>query len=68
MSTKQTLILTDDDEHWYSDCSEALSESEDAITIEFNKKNIRIDVNDDNCIILTIINPNCELYKLIMAI
>lgn len=67
MSSKSTIILTDDNEHWYSDCSEVLQRQnfKDAITLEFNKKNIRIDLNDSDSLVITIINPNCELYDLL---
>lgn len=47
MSNKSTILLTSDEEHWYTDSSEPLSKGKDAITLEFSKKNIRIDINDD---------------------
>jgi len=65
MSTKSTIMLNRENEHWFSDCSEPLNDSCNAITLEFNKSNIRIDCNDDDSLIITIINPECELYKLI---
>lgn len=67
MSTKSSIILTNDNEHWYSDCSERLDYDlhKDAIVLEFSKKNIRIDSNDDYDLTITIINPDCEIYKLL---
>ena len=64
MSTKSTIFLTWEDEHWFEDCAEPLNDSCNAITLDFNKANIRIDCNDDNSLIITIINPDCELYHL----
>jgi len=72
MSTKSTIILTDDyNEHWYNDCSEPLTtepDYKDAITLEFAKENIRVDCNDDYSLVITITNPNCELYNLLSKI
>lgn len=70
MSTKSTILLTRDNEHWYHDCSESLSDDpySDAIVLEFSKDNIRIDVNDYNFLILTIINPDCDIYGIIETI
>lgn len=67
MSSKSTIILTSDNEHWYSDCNERLSESKDAITLEFSKKNIRIDMNDVEDLVITITNPDCEIYDLVKS-
>lgn len=47
MSTKSTIIFTQEGEHWFFDCSERLTDKKDAITLEFSKKNVRIDVNDE---------------------
>jgi len=69
MSTKSTILLTDDaNEHWYSDCSEPLSglndnSRKDVITLEFSKKNIRIDLNDSEDLVVSITNPDSEIYK-----
>jgi hypothetical protein len=69
MSSISTIILTNDNEHWFNDCSEPLTKlgekHKDAITLEFSKKNIRIDLNDDDDLVITIINPNCEIYDII---
>jgi len=72
MSTKSTIFLSNDyDEHWYNEHSEPLQGwpiYKDAITLEFSKANIRVDENDDDSLIITITNPNCELYNLIKNI
>ncbi len=65
MSLKSTIILTSDNEHWYEDCSEPLTDNKSAITLEFDKKNIRIDLNTNDDLVITITNPNCEIYNLI---
>ena len=67
MSTKTSILLTNDHEHWYHDCSEMLSNEpyRDAIVLEFDKKNIRIDVNDEDDLIITLINPDSKIYKII---
>jgi len=69
MSTKSTIILTSHNEHWFEDCSEPLETKDgsrkDAITLEFDKGNIRIDCNDKYDLIITIINPDCEIYDII---
>lgn len=66
MSTKSTIILTNDNEHWYSDCSEPLAENpyRDIITLEFSKRNVRIELNDDEDIVISLVNPDSEIYKL----
>lgn len=70
MSTKSTILYTNDaNEHWYNDCSEPLTplNSEgykDAITLEFSKQNIRVDMNDEDGLAITITNPDSELYKI----
>lgn len=70
MSSKSTILLTDDNEHWYNDCSEPLTGNnekpyKDVITLEFSKKNIRIDLNDDEDLAISIVNPNCEIYDVL---
>ena len=69
MSSRNTIFLTNDNEHAFFDCSEPLGETQestynDALTIEFSKQNIRIDLNDEDDLIITIINPNSEIYKI----
>lgn len=72
MSTKSTIILTEDNEHWYNDCSEPLTKLtkigepyKDVITIEFDKNNIRVDLDDEDSLVISITNPNCDLYNII---
>lgn len=68
MSTKSSIILTSQNEHWYMDSSEPLEdqngERKDAITLEFSKENIRIDTNDNEDLIITITNPDSQIYEL----
>lgn len=68
MSTKSTIFLTGMGEHCYEDCSKPLEKSNgevvNAITIEFDKKNIRIDENDEWDLIITITNPDSEVYQI----
>lgn len=67
MSTKASIILTKDNEHWYTDCEEPISYKPylEAITLEFSKKNVRVDINDDEDLVITVTNPNSEIYKLL---
>jgi hypothetical protein len=67
MSTKSSIILTNDNEHWYTDCSEPLAKNPymDAITLEFSKRNVRVDLNDKEDIVITVTNPDCEIYKVL---
>jgi hypothetical protein len=69
MSTKNTILLTNDNEHWYSDCLEPLTVDADrhVITLEFSKRNIRIDLNDDEDLVISIVNP-CEIYDVLSKI
>ena len=69
MSTKSTILLTDNNEHWYNDCSEPLTTLDegsykDAITLEFSKQNIRVDMDDEDAIAITITNPDSEIYAI----
>src|SRR5690606_19488723 len=70
MSSRSTILLTRDGEHWYNDCSEPLTGIDEkpyknVITLEFSKKNIRIDLNDNEDLVISIINPNCEIYDVL---
>ena len=65
MSSKCTILLTNDNEHWYSDCNEHLAPGKDVITIEFSKSNIRVDLNDNEDLVISIVNPDCEMYNII---
>lgn len=67
MSSKSSILLTKDNEHWYSDSSERLEKLDgtivDAITLEFSKENIRIDINDQEDLVFTLVNPNAEVFE-----
>ena len=67
MSTKATIFLTNDDEHCYEEVSESHYKDGrfmgNTIVLEMSKKNINILVNDDDCLIIELINPESELYK-----
>lgn len=67
MSSKSTIILTEDNEHWYNDGSEPLADNpyRDAITLEFSKRNVRLDLNDSEDIVITVTNPDSEIYKIL---
>ena len=56
MSTKSTVILTEDNEHIYHECQD------DSYVMEFSKKNIDIDINDDEELVISI-NPGSDLYQ-----
>lgn len=70
MSTKSTILYTNDaNEHWFNDCGEPLTSLKDdsykdAITLEFSKQNIRVDMDDKDSLAITITNPDSELYKI----
>ena len=70
MSTKSTIFLTNDaNEHCYFDCagqhiSRKTGQVHDEITIEFSKKNIIVEGDDDEDLIITITNVDSELYKI----
>lgn len=69
MSTRSTIIHTKEQEHWFFDSSEVLNKPTDprknAISIEFSKKNVRIDsVEGEESVCLTITNCESEIYKL----
>lgn len=65
MSTKTTLILTDDNEHWYVDCngrSYENTDTEDCLVLEFDSRH-RVEENKDGTRI--IIESDTPLYKMI---
>lgn len=69
MSTKSSLFLTKDDEHCYEETSEQKTDANGKfigcnIYLEMDKKNIEIDTDCDEYIILKII-PGSELYSLV---
>lgn len=67
MSTKSTIILTQDDEHFYEDCSEYLEtksgETKQGIVLEFSKSNIEILMNDSDDLIIMLNNADSEIFK-----
>jgi hypothetical protein len=65
MSGKKTILHTSDNEHWYKDSFEPIRDDKHIITIEFSKKNIRIDLNDEEDLVISITNPDCEIYDII---
>ena len=70
MSTKSTIFLTKDDEHFYSDCSHPISSKNgeylgDVLILEMSKKNINILVNDNEDLIIEIFNAESELYEIL---
>jgi len=56
MSSKSSIFLTKDNEHWYHDCMD------DSITIEIDKSNIQSDYSDDKDLIIEI-KPDCDLWN-----
>ena len=58
MSTKSTILLTDDNEHWYFDCSGV----PDDIILEFNKDSIEVLMDDSDELIISI-KTGTNLYK-----
>ena len=68
MSTKNSLFLTQDNEHCYSDCSEPTFKDGkwvgDNIILEMDKRNIEIIANNRHDLIIRIF-PCSELYKMV---
>ena len=69
MSSKDTIFLTNDyNEEAYFDSNESTKSKEglqkEAISIEFDKGNIRIDENSESYLCITITNVDSELYKI----
>lgn len=71
MSTKSTIFLTNDNEHCYDDCSQPHKDKDgnwnNTITVEFDKKNIRVIANDQSDLIIEI-DPGSELYEIFNSI
>ena len=59
MSTKCSLFLTEDNEHWYHDVMD------DSFTIEIDKKNLQDDFSDSDDIILEI-KEGSQLHECLM--
>jgi hypothetical protein len=68
MSTKNSIFLTNDNEHCYTDCNQPHFKNGkfigDTITLEMDKKNIKIICNTKEDLIIEV-NPGSELYELI---
>ena len=58
MSTKASIFLTEDNEHWYHDYID------DCVTIEMSKDNIQEDYSDE-CDIVLEIKPGSEIYRIL---
>ncbi len=71
MSTKASIFLTQDNEHWYEETNKPHYNKEKflgyTIFIEMDKKNIIIDTDDDTDLVIQI-KPGSELYDLIKSI
>ena len=74
MSSKGTLFLTKDNEHFYDECNEPHYTRKPytadnfigyTVYLEMSKKNINIEVNDETDLIISI-KPGSELYDLLM--
>lgn len=70
MSTKSSILLSSDDEHWYYDIIRPSIENPDknVIILEFNKKNIEVDENNEKSLVISITNSNCDIYKVISTL
>lgn len=70
MSSRSSYFLTcDRNEHAYSDCFEPVEDVNgqyvgDAITLEFSKSNIRIELSDEQYMVLTL-NVDSDLFRTI---
>ena len=67
MSTKSTIILTDsNNEHIFFDSQSVFSTKNEKyaeeISFEFSKKNIRIDINDNEDLCFSL-DKNSEIYR-----
>lgn len=72
MSSKNTIALTQDNEHIYSDCNEPRFDKggnyiDDDIIIEFDKKNIDILIDDDENLIIQL-KAGTQIHTLIKHI
>lgn len=68
MSTKVTLLLTTDNEHWYEETNSRYYEetkTESAIVLEFDEKH-KVEVDSDGTRL--IIESGTELYKAIRKV
>lgn len=66
MSTKSTIILSDDNEHWYDDCSQSRYKEGkfigNDITLEIDKSNI-VEKDEDCETLYIVIKGDCDLAK-----
>lgn len=69
MSSKATIFLTNDNEHFYEECNDPHYVDDKYIgftlVLEMSKKNIEILVDDNEDLIVEI-KPGCELHKFLM--
>jgi hypothetical protein len=69
MSSKNTLFLTEDNEHSFLDCSQPNYENKkfigDTLVLEMSKENIEILANDSDDLIIEI-KAGSELYNLML--
>lgn len=61
MSSKISIFLTEDNEHWYRDCDD------NTFVLEFSKNNISILLNDGDDLVIGI-KPGTELYSYLKKI
>jgi hypothetical protein len=63
---EKSILLTSDDEHWYTDIIEPLPSkyNKNAMTLQFSKKNVEIDITEEK-IYIKIVNANCDIYKIL---
>ena len=66
MSTKSTIFLTDDNIHWYEDCSEPNFDANDkfigdSIILEFDTSFAKISQYGSEIFIT--LKPGCDLYN-----
>ena len=61
MSTKSTILFSNDNEHWYHDCSD------DSIVLEFDKKNFTVLIDDVDDFVIEVPNGR-DLWEEIMKL
>lgn len=68
MSSKSTIFTTDDNEHWYLDCSEPNFKNKeyigDSLTLEFSKENIEVLINNEEDLVIEV-KAGSNLYNII---
>ncbi len=71
MSSRSSIFSTKDNEHCYEECNQPHYVGDkfigNTIYLEMDKKNIEIDTNDGDDLIIEI-KPGSELYELIKSI